>query len=539
MQDTLEYTRSLEKLIHLLGETSDFKPSEVVKAIKQAGITIEELLPWADFNHPNTDSYGRKLVYKDPRFEIMVMSWNPGDFSAIHDHGHTQWGAVQIFGEAEHATFRVDDYEIHTLARWMVEPGDIIGVSHSLTHQMGNPGNEPFLSLHVYGCRNEHEHITGESRIYDLENSTIQRTSGGVFFALESDAIEVVEKGPQPDFPTRLRHMVELSNRLLKMTEEDRKYRDVDLDQVLKKTLDPAFKSELLDYLRTITDEEQHQTDSPQWHILTTELKAAGDLQNSLRKEHHGGDQFHRYNEVYDELICKPSMDSFMLDYWDFFAGQADIDLSTSKLISLGCGTGFMEEHLNEKYDFQDIYGIDISPAMIEVARKRLRADVGDVLTLEPELGIWDIAYSGLNVFQYLDFHRLEEAIEKTAAILRSGGYFLGDFISPDHIRWYPNVMYGNRETAISLRSPKLIEKEGRMFQESEIINLNFGAEEMEVNNAGKHRRYLPPMNRVRNYFENAFGAEVKLYDALSRKEIPDWADSCPSTRYFVIARKS
>ena len=24
----------------------------------------------------------------------MLMSWNPGDLSAIHDHGQTQWGAV-------------------------------------------------------------------------------------------------------------------------------------------------------------------------------------------------------------------------------------------------------------------------------------------------------------------------------------------------------------------------------------------------------------------------------------------------------------
>lgn len=84
-----------------------------------------------------------------------------------------------------------------------------------------------------------------------------------------------------------------------------------------------------------------------------------------------------------------------------------------------------------------------------------------------------------------------------------------------------------------------LVEEEGRVFQESEIINIHFAGDEMEVTYAGKHRRYLPPMNRVRAYFERAFGDQVRLFDAVSMEEIPDWADSCKSTRYVLIAKKS
>ena len=151
---------------------------------------------------------------------------------------------------------------------------------------------------------------------------------------------------------------------------------------------------------------------------------------------------------------------------------------------------------------------------------------------------MWDIAFSGLNVFHYLDFTRLEEAIQKTANIIQKGGYFVGDFITPDHIRWYPNVMYSDDKKVISFRTPKLIEENGRLFQESEITNVNFLDEQMEVAYAGKHRRFLPPMNRIRQYFEKAFGGQVDLYDAHSLEPIPDWADSCKSTRYVVVARK-
>ena len=58
---------------------------------------------------------------------------------------------------------------------------------------------------------------------------------------------------------------------------------------------------------------------------------------------------------------------------------------------------------LQEKYNFKELYGIDISSAMIEIAKGRTSADVGDVLGLDPQLVKWDLAYSGFNVFQYID----------------------------------------------------------------------------------------------------------------------------------------
>jgi pyridoxine/pyridoxamine 5'-phosphate oxidase len=60
----------------------------------------------------------------------------------------------------------------------------------------------------------------------------------------------------------------------------------------------------------------------------------------------------------------------------------------------------------------------------------------------------------------------------------------------------------------------------------------------MEVHYAGKHKRFLPPMNRVRKYFEKAFGGEVQLLDAISLETIDSTSDSCPSTRYVVMAQK-
>ena len=195
-----------------------------------------------------------------------------------------------------------------------------------------------------------------------------------------------------------------------------------------------------------------------------------------------------------------------------------------------------MQEDMGVSYE--NLYGIDVSPAMVQVARQRMQADVGDILHLDPSVRQWDVAFSGLNVFHYLPHEQLPEAIRRTAGIIKPGGYFVGDFITPDHIRWYPNLMYSDDKKIISLRTPELVEEQGRVFQASDIINLDYSSGKLEVHYAGRHRRFLPPIHRVRQYFADAFGGPVSLYDAHSLEEIPEWADSCPSTRYVVVARK-
>lgn len=533
---------SLRQIAEKLEKNRELRPADMRRIVLEAEVKPEDLEPWADFDHPVQDSYGRKLVYKGGHFEIMVMSWRPGDFSTIHDHGYTQWGAVQVFGPAEHATFRIDDKKISTLARWQMKAGDAIGVHHDLLHQMGNSSTDTFfLSLHVYGEPYDIDNVTGDARILDLEKEEVHRVDGGVFFALPPGEIKKVEAGPRADFPTRLRHLIELIRRLRRMDNRGVNNSGKNTGEIIADFLSAENRRRLLRCLDENTSEEGHQTNSVYWRVLNWELREAAKLQNELLKEQRAEDKFHKYAELYDAVIGQPCLDDFMGKYLHFFKEKYDIDFSWSTVISLGCGTGLVEKHLIDEMgvEYDNLFGLDISEAMVQEASRRIQAETGDVLTLDPSIRMWNIAFSGLNVFQYIDYRRLEEAISKTASILEPGGYFIGDFITPDHIRWYPNVVYSEDKKVISLRTPQLIEDEGRVFQESEITNISFLDGSMRVTYAGKHRRFLPPMNRVRQYFERHFGGPVDLYDAVSLQPIPEWADSCPSTRYIVIAQKA
>ena len=197
---------NLQYLINSLKKHSSLTPEQVSNCVSQAKIKPQELMPWADFNHPISHGYGRQLVYDGGHFEVMIMSWVPGDYSAIHDHGGTQWGAVQCFGQGEHYVYEFDQGMLRTLERCDFAPNEVKAVDGDLIHQMGNSGESPFLSLHVYGSRKTQGSITGNARIFDLFEKTIQRTDGGVFFCLPKEQINSLSYGLQGDRDTTLRH---------------------------------------------------------------------------------------------------------------------------------------------------------------------------------------------------------------------------------------------------------------------------------------------------------------------------------------------
>lgn len=207
--------KTVEKLIENIEKNQEITPEIAQQLLKNSNITSEDLIPWEQFNHSNDDSYGRKLIHDGKFYELMVMSWRDGDMAAIHDHGFTQWGAVTLFGCAEHAVFKLENQTLTTCARCNFPAGTTVPVNHDMIHQMGNIGQPNYLSLHLYGCYGREGGITDKSRLWNLEKESIDFTTGGAFFDLPEKAILERKEGIKFDFPTWLRHQVELVKRLL------------------------------------------------------------------------------------------------------------------------------------------------------------------------------------------------------------------------------------------------------------------------------------------------------------------------------------
>ena len=194
---------TLEGLIDSLEGLNEFTPESVYETVSKSTVGFEDLEDWIDYNYPVSDSYGRKMVHDGGFFEVMVMCWKPGDYSAIHDHGEAEFGVVKVFGKTEHASFAVVGRKLTTLSRTIIGSETTLEIVPSLIHQMGNPGDSNFFSLHIYVNRATEGNITGGSRIYDYSRNAILRVDGGAFYLLPESEIKSREPLPEADYPTR------------------------------------------------------------------------------------------------------------------------------------------------------------------------------------------------------------------------------------------------------------------------------------------------------------------------------------------------
>ncbi|MFK7969352.1 MAG: cysteine dioxygenase family protein [Bacteroidia bacterium] len=199
---TQKLPKSLARLVSLLATSIEnegaLSPLRTKEIVQEADVQIEDMMEYAAFDHPVEDCYGRNLIHDAGNFEIMAMSWKPGDYSSIHNHGYTEWGVVQTFGHCHHMLFHIRDNELRFSRKEILTAGSVVKVNNALIHQMGNGTSDPYMTLHVYGCNERDHHVTADAKNYALELDQVILTCGGAFFNLPEDPIHDIEPGPVP-----------------------------------------------------------------------------------------------------------------------------------------------------------------------------------------------------------------------------------------------------------------------------------------------------------------------------------------------------
>jgi cysteine dioxygenase len=198
----IDITPGIARLKALIDGEKHMNLAKAAQYLEAANLQEEDLLPYADFDHPASDGYGRKMASETDNYEIMVMSWNPGDISAVHDHGYTAWGAVQVFGNTLHHTFTTTNNSFRISRKEILVNREIVKVNNSLIHQMGNVTSKPYFTVHIYGNNELKGNITADSRIFELESGLIKHTTGGAFINLPDELVYDIEKLPETDYQT-------------------------------------------------------------------------------------------------------------------------------------------------------------------------------------------------------------------------------------------------------------------------------------------------------------------------------------------------
>lgn len=146
----------------------DFPVLEVLRVLQDSELPLELLEPYIFFSDTR---YTRNLIHKTDSFEILLLCWRPGQYSAIHGHEDQKcWMRVEK-GELEFTQYQEEPRGESTLLKKISteigKEGFVDGPA--LVHKVANISQSQAISLHVYSKPFE------QCDIYDLDMNEKKR----------------------------------------------------------------------------------------------------------------------------------------------------------------------------------------------------------------------------------------------------------------------------------------------------------------------------------------------------------------------------
>lgn len=147
-----------------LGEVSAI--TERIKHTLESFIPSEGLIFPERFHKVKPEGYSRRLLYRDAElgFTALVMTWGPGQKTALHDHSGI-W-CVEGVLEGEMSVQRFEMMEEPAPGVYRFEGREVLGAAAGSAgalipplehHILANPGMDRIaLTLHVYGGEMDH-----------------------------------------------------------------------------------------------------------------------------------------------------------------------------------------------------------------------------------------------------------------------------------------------------------------------------------------------------------------------------------------------
>jgi len=133
----------------LLALPHPFKRSDVHKVVARLRVSPDELVR---YQHWFDDRYTRTRFYQGDRFEILVLCWQEGQESPIHDHAQSICTMVVLEGSAVTTLYKVDGGALVEEGTSALDVGSITTVYGGDIHRVGNPrgSGQRLMTIHFY-----------------------------------------------------------------------------------------------------------------------------------------------------------------------------------------------------------------------------------------------------------------------------------------------------------------------------------------------------------------------------------------------------
>lgn len=183
------------RLQTLVDRLDALRPQDIdlptVQAIVEDGVLDDSELRL--YVGARTDKYARRLVHRSKYFDVMVLTWNPGQFTPVHNHaGNCGWVRL-VRGQIAEETFRlvpgsalpdaavaanvhgrVGSVGLESTGSGVIATiGAVAAVDRvRAIHRLGNParaGGDVTVTLHVYSLPHD------SCLSFDLASRTCER----------------------------------------------------------------------------------------------------------------------------------------------------------------------------------------------------------------------------------------------------------------------------------------------------------------------------------------------------------------------------
>lgn len=144
--ETIPETLGLRKLTQLI---SDAEVSEIGYILKNNNVDWESIEPYCKWNNAE---YTRNCLKRTNKLEIILLCWEPGQITKIHNHNGQKCWVHQLLGQIHENKFKLNSSNCPELAESkFLNKGGCSYIDDEMGyHNLENKSSNRSVSLHIY-----------------------------------------------------------------------------------------------------------------------------------------------------------------------------------------------------------------------------------------------------------------------------------------------------------------------------------------------------------------------------------------------------
>lgn len=172
-KNTPQEIRTINELITALSEEERTTFSSILRSVNIPLSEFENYASWSD------ECYTRNCIINNEKFELILLCWEAGQITPVHDHGGEECWVKVIEGEFEETIYRMNDANELTEIKSAVSQKN--GITYMIDfmgfHSLKNISDQRSCSLHLYAkpirsC-NSYDDESGELVHRELSYDTV------------------------------------------------------------------------------------------------------------------------------------------------------------------------------------------------------------------------------------------------------------------------------------------------------------------------------------------------------------------------------